>query len=200
MNKADILHTAMEQSALECGCCPEDFLRSENMVVTSRPDRRARVYLELPQRLDLCSYGHNVVASCSEPFRQIAAEYIGRIPFYRCFETPCLQILSQMVRPLGCDVCFMAEYWLCPTRMPSARANVRIPCGSYRRKNFGTSICPNGRTRSAATVRSMTALPSAHMTGTGWSEWRGPRPTAKRCGRSASTSCRTIGCGASPRR
>ena len=73
-----ILRLAMEQSAIDAHCSPEDFTREDNVVVTSVPDPRARKYLSLPFDCHLISYGSNIVASVSEPYREIAAGYIGR--------------------------------------------------------------------------------------------------------------------------
>ena len=39
-------------------------------------------------------------------------EYINKFVHYHCFETPNLHFLMEKLRPLGLDVCFMAEYWL----------------------------------------------------------------------------------------
>lgn len=107
-----ILRLAMEQSAIDAHCSPEDFAREENVVVTSVPDPRARKYLTLPFDCHLISYGSNIVASVSEPFREAAAGYIRRFPVEHCFETPALHVLEDAVREQGAKVCFMAEYFL----------------------------------------------------------------------------------------
>lgn len=107
-----ILRLAMEQSAIDAHCSPEDFAREDNVVVTSVPDPRARKYLSLPFDCHLISYGSNIVASVSEPFREAAAGYIRRFPVEHCFETPALHVLEDAVREQGAKVCFMAEYFL----------------------------------------------------------------------------------------
>ena len=89
-----ILRLAMEQSAIDAHCSPEDFTREDNVVVTSVPDPRARKYLSLPFDCHLISYGSNIVASVSEPFREAAAGYIRRFPVEHCFETPALHVLE----------------------------------------------------------------------------------------------------------
>ncbi len=114
MTQEQILSTAMTQSAKDCGCTPEDFLRPENVIATSQPHPQARRYLELPFLCDLVSYGTNIVASVSGPYEAIARDYLQRYgeQVESCFETPKLHVLQQAVAPLGAGVCFMAEYWL----------------------------------------------------------------------------------------
>lgn len=107
-----ILKTAMRQSAIDINCCAEDFLMSKNKIVISKENADARRYLKLPFAADLVSYGNNIVASCSPELRAIVEEYISSFVWYHCFETPNMHVLSQKLRPLGFDVCFMAEYWL----------------------------------------------------------------------------------------
>ena len=109
---ADLLQIALRQSAVDLSCAPEDFLRSENIVVASRTDPGARKYLELPFACNLVSYGNNVVASVGEGCRAAVTDYIGRFPPERCFETPALHVLDDALRPEGLRLCFMAEYFL----------------------------------------------------------------------------------------
>lgn len=107
-----ILKTAMKQSAIDMNCCADDFLLNKNKVVISKENADARRYLKLPFAADLVSYGNNIVASCSPELCAIVEEYISSFVWYHCFETPNMHVLSQKLRPLGFDVCFMAEYWL----------------------------------------------------------------------------------------
>lgn len=123
MTNRTILETALEQSAADAGCRPEDFLREENVVVLSRKDPAARKYLELPLACNLISYGNNVVASVEEPYRELAADYISRFPAERCFETPQMHILDDALREHGLRLCFMAEYFL-----PDLRCLPSDPC------------------------------------------------------------------------
>lgn len=107
-----ILEIAMAQSAVDAGCTPEDFLGAGPVVVTSKVDPRARKYLELPFSCDLVSYGNNVVASVSEPFRALTEAYLERFSPAHCFETPNLHVLNDALEELGQRICFMAEYFL----------------------------------------------------------------------------------------
>lgn len=91
---------------------PADFLSENNRVVPSRKNPAARKYLELPFLCNLTSYGNNIVASVSEPYAEIAGDYISRYAVEHCFETPNLHVLMERLRPLGVNVCWMAEYWL----------------------------------------------------------------------------------------
>lgn len=107
-----ILQTALRQSAVDSNCRAEDFLREENVIVPSANNPGARKYLTLPFVCDLVSYGNNVVASVSEPFRPMVQDYLCRFPAAHCFETPQLHILNDAMQKEGCRVCFMAEYFL----------------------------------------------------------------------------------------
>ena len=108
----DITRIAMTQSAVDAGCTPDDFLRSENVVVLSRAHPDARKYLKLPHSCDIASYGSNIVAAVSPETRDIVAGYIGRFSVAHCFETPNMHVLEDALRPLGLRLCFMAEYFL----------------------------------------------------------------------------------------
>ena len=112
MTKQEMLYIAAAQSAIDCGCKPEDFFDGKHHVVRSACHPAARKYLKLPFSLDLVSYGGNIVASVSEEYAAIAEEYIHKFQTEHCFETPNLHYLMERLRPLGLDICFMAEYWL----------------------------------------------------------------------------------------
>ena len=112
MTNADILRIALEQSALDCNCSPDDFLRSENVITRSKADPRARSYLPLPFRCDLVSYGNNIVAQTDEALEADVRRYIDAYPVEHCFETPHLHVLDKLLHPHGLRVCYMAEYFL----------------------------------------------------------------------------------------
>ncbi len=112
MNNRQILEIAMRQSACDSSCSAEDFLRFGNKVVISKASPMARKYLELPFLCDLTSYGNNIVASVSAELEEIVRSYISKYPVEHCFETPNLHAFMDVLRPFGCSVCFMAEYFL----------------------------------------------------------------------------------------
>lgn len=112
MTNKQILEIAMKQSAVDSSCDWQDFTKQKNKVVVSKKSENARKYLELPFLCDLTTYGANLVASVSPEFGEIAADYISRFPVEHCFETPNLHVLMERLRPLGVNVCFMAEYSL----------------------------------------------------------------------------------------
>ncbi len=112
MTSKKIWEIAMRQSAIDLSASPEDFLKNENVVVISNENDGARRYLKLPFACQLVSYGANVVASTSPDLAAMTKDYIDRFPPYHCFETPNLHVLMGQLRPLGLDICFMAEYWL----------------------------------------------------------------------------------------
>lgn len=112
MTNQEILRIAMEQSAKDESCQPEDFLREENVVVISKPSEQARKYLKLPFMCNLVSYGNNIVASIQPQIRNVVENYIGNFPLEHCFETPNLHVLNRELDKSGFNICFMAEYFL----------------------------------------------------------------------------------------
>ena len=112
MTNEAILRIAMQQSAVDSSCCPEDFLQAQNILVISRKNDRARKYLDLPFACDLTTYGRNIVASVSESVADVTRAYISRYPVEHCFETPNLHVFMQALKPFGLNICFMAEYFL----------------------------------------------------------------------------------------
>lgn len=107
-----ILQIAMQQSALDANCDAEDFMKDENIIVTSVANSNARKYLTLPLDCNLISYGNNIVATINEKYRSIVSEYINKFPIEHCFETPNLHILNDAMQKENLRVCFMAEYFL----------------------------------------------------------------------------------------
>ena len=112
MDNRTIWETARWQSAVDAGCRPEDFLRTDNVVVPSRADPGARRYLTLPFDCHLISYGSNIVASVQPALSGLVRRYIDRYPAEHCFETPNLHVLNDGLQRHGLRVCFMAEYFL----------------------------------------------------------------------------------------
>ena len=127
-----ILDTALRQSAIDLGCKQADFLRPDNVIVTSRAVPRARKYLELPFSCNLVSYGSSIVASVSEEFRDMVSSYIGRFPPEHCFETPNLHVLNDALAEKEQRICFMAEYFL-----PDLSALKPINCWEYELRLLG---------------------------------------------------------------
>ncbi|MBQ6961183.1 MAG: GNAT family N-acetyltransferase [Clostridia bacterium] len=111
-SKEEIQRIAMEQSARDLNCVPEDFLKSGPVLASGRLSPQAKRYYKEPLPINFVSYGSNVVASASTEYRDIAAEYIQKFQFYRCFETPAIHWLDERLVPMGQKVCFMAEYQL----------------------------------------------------------------------------------------
>lgn len=112
MTNAEILAIAMRQSAIDSSCAPDDFLSHQNKTVISAKHPEARKYLSLPFTCDLTSYGNNIVASVSATLAEPVTQYIEKYAIEHCFETPNLHILMDQLKDFGCNVCFMAEYFL----------------------------------------------------------------------------------------
>lgn len=112
MTNTDILEIAMKQSAIDANCSPEDFKRTESIIVESVKNQQARQYLDLPLPCNLISYGTNIVASIDLQYRAIVEQYINQYPPERCFETPNMHVINEAFRKYHMQVCFMAEYFL----------------------------------------------------------------------------------------
>lgn len=115
------LRVALEQSAIDSCCSPEDFLKKDNVVVRSEERQGRRAYLSAPYDFDLTSYGGNVVACVREELEGVARTYLGKYPPAHCFETPALHELDKMLAPFGLKTCFQAEYFL-PAAAPRSSA------------------------------------------------------------------------------
>ena len=102
----------------------EDFLSEQNVVTISKTNPKARKYVPLPLECDLVSYGNNIVAQVSRKTKSVVSEYINKYPAYRCFETPNINALNEMLAPFDLKVCFMAEYFL-----PDVNKLKELDCG-----------------------------------------------------------------------
>lgn len=123
MTNQDILNIALQQSAYDCNCAPEDFLSDKPVMTISKAHPKARKYIPLPLRCDLVSYGNNIVAQTSPELQQIVSDYIHTYPLEHCFETPNLHVLDEILHPHNLKVCFMAEYFL-----PDINSLKELPC------------------------------------------------------------------------
>lgn len=131
MNNQEIRRIALQQSAWDCNCEPEDFLQMENKVVLSKKNERARVYLPLPMECDLVTYGNNIVAQVSERLADEVKDYINKYPVEHCFETPNMNMLNEILHRHNLEICFMAEYFL-----PDVTLLRELPCEYEQRILF----------------------------------------------------------------
>lgn len=123
MTNREILQTALQQSAYDCNCSPDDFLSAENKIVLSKNNEKARSYLSLPFECDLISYGNNIVAQVSPRMKETVEWYINKFPVEHCFESPNVIALNEKLAGFGYKVCFMAEYFL-----PDMNLLTELPC------------------------------------------------------------------------
>ena len=159
MTYEKIQRIAMEQSAVDLSCEPEDFCSAQNKVVVSRRSREARRYLELPFFCQLVTYGNNVVASASEEFAPSAQKYIEKFGAVRSFETPAVIELEKQLNQYGHTLCFTARYYL-----PVPELMVPSECGfelrvmgkpdfeKYYLPQFGNAICAEHSERDVIAV------------------------------------------------
>lgn len=123
MTNAEMLRIALEQSAIDCNCSPEDFLRDDNIITHSRPHPQARRYLPLPFSCDLVSYGSNIVAQTSDETEAAVRAYLEFCDVGHALETPSIHVLDELLSPYDLKVCFQAEYFL-----PDVAALKALPC------------------------------------------------------------------------
>lgn len=112
MTNKEIWRIALQQSAIDMNCSPEDFSRTEYVITESRASDQARKYLPLPFACDMVSYGSNVVATIHPQFRSIVESFLTQYPVSNAFETPHVRVLDDAFEPYDMGVCFMAEYFL----------------------------------------------------------------------------------------
>ncbi|MBR4538840.1 MAG: GNAT family N-acetyltransferase [Clostridia bacterium] len=124
-SKKEIWRIAMEQSARDLNCDPEDFLKPTPVVASGGGglSAEAKKYYKAPIPMNFVSYGSNVVVSALEGYKDIAAEYIHTFEFYRCFEPPAIHWLDERLAPFQQKVCFMAEY-----QLPDPEKVRPLPC------------------------------------------------------------------------
>lgn len=123
LTNSEILQIAMQQSAWDLGCEPQDFQKQAPVVVPLKLGPFARRYYREPIACNLVSYGNSVVAAVQEPYRALLEEYVERFLFYHCFEPPNLHWLEERMNRFGQKSCFMAEYFL-----PDSNRLKALPC------------------------------------------------------------------------
>ncbi len=148
MTNQEILNIALQQSAYDFGCNPEDFLSNENKIVLSEKNEKARAYLPLPFECDMVSYGNGIVAQVSLRMKETVSRYINKYEAYHCFETPNVTALNEELEKFDYKVCFMAEYFL-----PNVNILRELPCAyelkllypedfrQYYTSDWGNALC-----------------------------------------------------------
>ena len=113
MTRQEIWAAAMRQTAVDCSCQPEDFLRETNVVAASVPSEGASRYMALPHILALFSYGSNVVASCRADLIPEITAFVDGVPrFHNCFEPPAVYALNRILRRAGAEIGGLHSYYL----------------------------------------------------------------------------------------
>ena len=108
MTQQEIVNIAMQQSAVDCSCSEDDFRRTENVIVESGFSENASRYMTLPHICALFSYGSNIVASCRRDLIPEIASYVNEMQTtYRCFDTPGLYELNQILQKADAKVAWM---------------------------------------------------------------------------------------------
>ena len=109
MDNKKILEIAMRQQAIDYNCAPEDFYSSENKVVISKGNPKARAYFRLPFFCALTSFGNNIVASVHADIADFVSEYMKDKKIEDCFAPPNIFILNDELRKHGRQITFCAQ-------------------------------------------------------------------------------------------
>ncbi len=112
LDNKKIREIAMARSALDIGCLPEDFLKTEPVVVDAHIGEGAHVYYKEPVTCNLVSYGNNVVASVKPEFREMIEEYVRSTEFFHLYSTPNILPLNEKFAAKGHAIRHMAYYYL----------------------------------------------------------------------------------------
>ena len=105
MTQKDIFDIALKQSAADCSCSPEDFLRTEHVVTEARPNPSARRDRPNPPLCRLVSFGSNIVSACRKDLIPDVTAYVNsQSAHYRCFETPYIYELNKALEKFGMRV------------------------------------------------------------------------------------------------
>ena len=95
MTNKEMMQIAMEQSAEDIGCKPEEFLSDKNVITNFQLGASAKKYYKLPISGNFISYGNNVVAAAADENYDIIKEYLNKGEFYHLFETPKMRQIGQ---------------------------------------------------------------------------------------------------------
>jgi len=123
MDNQKILEIAMRQQAIDYNCAPDDFCSSENKVVISKENPKARAYLRLPFFCALTSFGNNIVASVDADIADFVSEYMKGKKIEDCFTPPNLFILHDELRKHGRQMTFCAQ-----RSLPDVNLIKPVPC------------------------------------------------------------------------
>ena len=114
MTQREILQTALRQSAVDCSCTEDDFLRDGPVVVESKEAEGASRYLDTPQICALFSYGANIVAACRKDLVSEVTRYVNETKtIYNCFDPPRLDELNRiLLKKAEARVTWMHTFYL----------------------------------------------------------------------------------------
>ena len=113
MTKQEILGIAMRQSAVDCSCSEEDFRRTTNVIVESKPSGQGSRYMTFPHICTLFSYGPNVVGACHRDLIPDVEAFVnGAGKNHRCFETPGIYELNRILQKANAEIARMHTAFL----------------------------------------------------------------------------------------
>ena len=113
LTKKEMLRIAVEQSARDFGCSPEDFEADGNRFLVSKPTTGARVYCSRPVLFDMATYGRNTVAAGREDLVEAARELFGDLAQpHELFGPEKLAGLDRLLRERGAKIGFASHFFL----------------------------------------------------------------------------------------
>lgn len=113
MTRQEIMEIALKQAAADCSCEPADFRWAENVIVESKASPDASRYMKVPHICALFTFGNNVVAACRKDLiPEITAFVNGAEKIHRCFETPYLYKLNDILAKVDAQAAWMHTCFL----------------------------------------------------------------------------------------
>lgn len=118
MKYQQILQIAIEQTAIDMNCLPEDLIAPRKTVVASnRHPKMKGCYREKPF-CAMAFYGNGLVASVDPVLLPFMETFISRYESYRYFDTPQLIALESALAQHDKTLCFLAECFLPDPEIP----------------------------------------------------------------------------------
>lgn len=135
---------AMEQSARDFGCRPEDFAAEDNRFLISECTEGARVYCRQPVLFEMATYGRNAVAAGREDLIAAAREVLGDLSKpHDLFRPDSLGALDRRFREQGVTIGYATHFFLPdPAAIEACDASLPMPARLLGPEEFGALYLP----------------------------------------------------------
>jgi GNAT superfamily N-acetyltransferase len=108
LTKEEIRGTALNQSAADHGCSPEDFAAEDLRIFPAGIRPGARVWVKQPAILDVTTYGTNAVITCREELTEGVRSLFAPEPeFWQLFAAEGITALNGLLAALGARMRYM---------------------------------------------------------------------------------------------